>query len=43
MLCCPYVFIRTHHSAVVGELDDDLEAGIQLSEVRAEPLGPVVY
>ena len=36
----------THTSlcrAVVGEVDEEMEAELNLSEIRAEPLNPVVH
>lgn len=30
-------------SAVIGELDEEIEAEVNLSEIRAEPLNPVVH
>ena len=29
--------------AVVGEVDEEMEAELNLSEIRAEPLNPVVH
>ena len=29
--------------AVVGELDEDMESDINLADIRAEPLNPVVH
>eukprot|EP00042_Codosiga_hollandica_P055478 m.778834 g.778834 ORF g.778834 m.778834 type:complete len:92 (-) comp59124_c0_seq3:3425-3700(-) len=35
--------IRGDNLAIVGELDPDLEEGMTLAEICAEPLNPVVY
>lgn len=29
--------------AVIGEIDEEMEAELNLSEIRAEPLNPVVH
>ena len=35
---------HTHtHRAVVGEIDEEMEAELNLAEIRAEPLNPVVH
>ena len=31
------------YRAVVGELDEDMESDINLADIRAEPLNPVVH
>ena len=31
------------YSAVIGELDEDLDSEINLSDIRAEPLNSVVH
>lgn len=43
-----YLYLCAHtsyylHSAVIGELDDDRDASIDLSEVRAAPLKPLSH
>ena len=30
-------------SAIVGELDEDIEAGLELENIKAEPLFPIVH
>ncbi|XP_064399524.1 U6 snRNA-associated Sm-like protein LSm8 isoform X2 [Halichondria panicea] len=35
--------IRGDNIAVVGEVDEEMEAELNLSEIRAEPLNPVVH
>ena len=29
--------------AVIGEIDEEMEAELQLTEIKAEPLNPVVH
>ena len=44
--CTCVVHTHTHtciFSAVVGEVDEEMEAEINLSEIRAEPLNPVIH
>jgi U6 snRNA-associated Sm-like protein LSm8 len=31
------------HSAIVGELDEEIDGKLDLSEIRAEPIDPVVH
>ncbi|XP_064633165.1 U6 snRNA-associated Sm-like protein LSm8 [Lineus longissimus] len=35
--------IRGDNVAVVGEIDDDADSQLDLSKIRAEPLGPVSH
>ena len=35
--------IRGDNITVIGELDDDRDANINLSEIRAQPLKPLVH
>ncbi len=37
LLLCP------QHSAVVGEVDEDIDAQLDLSSIKAEPLLPVLH
>ena len=36
-----YYFFK--NSAIVGELDEELDGKLDLSEIRAEPIDPVVH
>ncbi len=41
-----YVFIRRfacYSSAVIGEIDDDTDSSLDMANIRADPLNPVVY
>eukprot|EP00795_Rhopilema_esculentum_P002372 gene2372-18015_t len=35
--------VRGDNVAIVGEIDDDVDSGLDLGNVKAEPLNPVVY
>ncbi|XP_076954970.1 sm-like protein LSM8 [Bidens hawaiensis] len=35
--------IRGDNICIIGELDEELDAGLDLSEVRAQPLKPVIH
>jgi len=33
----------THYRAVVGEIDEEMEHEMRFSDIKAEPLNPVVH
>lgn len=47
LIHCPCLALptlaRRQHSAVVGELDEDIDAQLDLSSIKAEPLLPVIH
>ena len=32
-----------YSSAVIGEIDDDTDSSLDMANIRADPLNPVVY
>ena len=37
------LFLFDWYRAIVGEIDEDLDADINLNDIRAEPLNPVIH
>lgn len=37
------LFFFDRFSAVIGEIDDEVDASMDLSDIRADPLNSVVY
>ena len=35
--------IRGDNIAIVGEIDDEVDSGLEMNEIKAEPFNPVVY
>ncbi|XP_066917655.1 U6 snRNA-associated Sm-like protein LSm8 [Clytia hemisphaerica] len=35
--------VRGDNVAVIGEIDDEIDSGIEMQSVKAEPFNPVVY
>lgn len=31
------------YRAVIGEIDDEIDSGIEMTDMKAEPFNPVVY
>lgn len=38
-----YVFAFIFLRAVIGEIDDEIDSGIEMKTMKAEPFNPVVY
>ena len=38
-----YYFYIFFCSAVIGEIDDEIDSGIEMTDMKAEPFNPVVY
>ena len=32
-----------YFSAIVGEIDDEIDSGLEMQSIKAEPFNPVVY
>jgi len=35
--------VRGDNVAVIGEIDDEIDSGIEMTDMKAEPFNPVVY
>ena len=36
-------FLFCYFSAIVGEIDDEIDSGLEMQSIKAEPFNPVVY
>ena len=39
---CSFLFY-CYFSAIVGEIDDEIDSGLEMQNIKAEPFNPVVY
>ena len=39
---CSFLFY-SYFSAIVGEIDDEIDSGLEMQSIKAEPFNPVVY
>ena len=39
---CSFLFY-CYFSAIVGEIDDEIDSGLEMQSIKAEPFNPVVY
>ena len=37
------IFLFNYSRAVIGEIDDEIDSGIEMNDMKAEPFNPVVY
>lgn len=35
--------IRGDNIAVVGEIDDEIDSGLEMKDIKAQPFNPVIY
>ena len=36
-------FSSCYFSAIVGEIDDEIDSGLEMQSIKAEPFNPVIY
>ena len=41
--CSTLIYVYILHSAIIGEIDDEADASLDMTNIRADPLNPVVY
>ena len=38
-----FSFLSCYFSAIVGEIDDEIDSGLEMQSIKAEPFNPVIY
>ena len=43
--CChsALLLLQLFYRAIIGEIDDEVDNGLDMTSIKAEPLNPVVY